>query len=99
MYSQVGVGLVTIVEVQRDFPEVVVDVEDGVGVLEVEVVVEETTGGVYPQGWMDSKSLAPYKFNAPGPPQVSVLSPEQGMLQLLLSIGTLPLPITTPQKH
>ena len=88
-------GLVTddvVVVVVETVDEVDED-EDEVVVL---VVIVEDTGGA-PQGSVDSKSVATYKFKVELPPQISVELPVQGMLHELAGRGMVPLPKTTPQ--
>lgn len=99
---EVVLELVDVMEVEEERVVVVV-VEVEVLELEVDVVLvdggtELEEGGPPPlHGWLDSKSAATYKLRADGPPQVSAVLPVQGILQVLLSIGTVPLPKTTPQ--
>jgi hypothetical protein len=70
-------------------------------VLEVEVVeggADDEDDELPPlQGCVDSKSVATYKSRVELPPQVSVESPVQGILQELLLNSEVPLPRTTPQ--
>ena len=75
-------------------------IEDVEGMDEDDDDVEDTTGGGRtkgPQGSVDIKSLATYRFRCAGPPQISDESPLHGMLHALLGAAAVPLPRTTPQ--
>jgi hypothetical protein len=73
--------------------DVELEVDEGVAVVELDDGCE----GGGPQGSVDSKFFATYRLRTLRPPQISVLSPLQGILQLLESTGRVPLPRTTPQ--
>lgn len=90
-------------EVTVDELLVVMTVDEAEEELDEDVVLvtvameEEDEDPPFWQGWLDSRSVATYRFKAFRPPQVSVLSPVQGMLQEEDEIGRVPLPKTTPQ--
>ena len=100
-YSQVGevvTGFEVVVQVVLVVEDVedVDDVDEEVGVLVGAELDDEDWGGAL-QGSVDSKSVATYKFRVELPPQVSELSPVQGILHELAGKGAVPLPKTTPQ--
>ena len=93
--------------VELDVVVLIVVVVGGAGVdddVELDVVVldvDEEDGDPPPplQGSEDSISVATYRSKADGPPHISAEFPLHGILQTLLSIGSVPFPKTTPQKH
>jgi len=89
-------------DVVGDLVEVVDHVVAGVVgevvvVLAAEEVEDDEDGGGALHGSEDSRSFATYRFKDPLPPQVSVLSPVQGVLHEVAGNGAVPLPKTTPQ--
>ena len=73
LYSQVGVGEMVVVEVQREGVGLVEVVGVGVGLVDDD---EDTA----PQGSVDSRSTATYKSNVELPPHISDELPVHGIL-------------------
>ena len=87
------------VEIDEDEELVVVvavvdDVEEVGGTVDVDETEEDEELPWFAQGCCDSRSVATYKLSLSGPPQISVPSPLQAILQSPLGAETVPLPVS-----